>query len=1217
MTIPPSMNLHPTMDNPLASFEAMSTKTREPPPTATSAATNNANPSSSASQRKNIKYRPIARTAVKSDTSNIKWKETPSHLLATANQRQKINQLPRSVRWRLSLGILSVPLPEKSKRNRDSTITASMTAASNVPSKIQEEEPNNSQKNQDSPLLKSIENTNALRLRLQRSRYGELEKKHYWSSTIMGIADGGGMGGSGLDDSMEREGVGVHHVARGEDPLSSFLHNTGPNEGEGNKKRFGGKGKGVFGGKRMLSRGNDRGGNESFHDSMIDPEEEKSAACKGSRWSDFYSTREVLDVIEKDLNRLPSDHYTVYHEWRRKVQELKDWKAQQEERDRPKAEKVEEGAKEEQQSQQQQQPQPQQQSFGALKRWNTGATANNSALSKWKFAGRRSSAEIVIESNGSHLGAVDNNDAISQTTPASPTAEEEEERIRQQQEAERIEIGVSTKERAERLSRMLFVYAREHPELGYRQGMHEILSYILLVLEMDIAVQERQRWRTDLLSPMGMASKNVGGSFTAGSPSLPAGTKDSNTYQRRHSVAGVDSGGMAGVDSSGNVVVVRLLDPDFILHDVFSIFECIMTALAPAYDAIPSGDDATAAMLEVAKEERGESPMEAMTSSFISKIRYVARDEALYGHVLCMPVPPQLYFAKWVRLMFGREVAGGMKDVLRLWDAFLDLASVTASIDPQAEIPISMALMNVLKTAAASMILLIRDKLLKPTAAFDGTMTGEPDPNDGIGYLMNYPPVEDISILVQTISGLLVKERKLSKLSNPSQKSGHDELILNGDPQPLPTKYHNVSNVIEHPLQGMKEEIGSYEPWPRRASEDEEAISRTFRGIQPDPSPPTWEKDLDAWREKANSRADPEDIASLSSDDETDKSDLSSGHNNTRKPLERRPSFVLGDVAAGLFGLGPKTVTAAVVDMEDNEVPRQTTDDHPLYDDSMTSMPLRMKMAQSSENILQMFRLAGMKDEISPANEKQSKGKSDRRASTSSASLGRGMLSELKEDHNTINVFQATLRDEPRRKPRKAKKSQSFTMGTAVDDRYSDLIPEPSEDASTRDKDFDDASRASSGLHNSWHSTAGDSITKAKTNSASRSKLASIIMVDVDSMKDFGLNDAQSAKHSVSQNREVVSRKKSKELAMKLEKSVGTLMHHFNDRINSSEENSHMILGSGPIIPDTIWEAMADIDHVRKELLMQSAMESLRNSERSSFAWSRNSSFDELEESNV
>jgi hypothetical protein len=133
---------------------------------------------------------------------------------------------------------------------------------------------------------------------------------------------------------------------------------------------------------------------------------------------------------------------------------------------------------------------------------------------------------------------------------------------------------------------------------------------------------------------------------------------------------------------------------------------------------------------------------------------------------LRMPVPPQLYFAKWVRLMFGREIAGGIDAVLGLWDAMFELASATASMDE--DMSVSTALMNVLKTAAAAMILLIRHLLLAPTVAWDGSLTGDPDPNDGIQYLMNYPPIEDTGVFVKTVTSLLAKEKLLTARSAQS-----------------------------------------------------------------------------------------------------------------------------------------------------------------------------------------------------------------------------------------------------------------------------------------------------------------------------------------------------------------------------------------------------------------------------------------------------------------
>lgn len=130
--------------------------------------------------------------------------------------------------------------------------------------------------------------------------------------------------------------------------------------------------------------------------------------------------------------------------------------------------------------------------------------------------------------------------------------------------AAREQVQASIKERAERISRILFVYAREYPDIGYRQGMHEVLSYVLLALEMDLLeqaiVEERSRWRKTRGGP--------GDDLALGAPGAddPGGSR----------------GGRAGVDAAGNPVVMRLLDEQYIAHDAFTTLECIMTSLAPA-----------------------------------------------------------------------------------------------------------------------------------------------------------------------------------------------------------------------------------------------------------------------------------------------------------------------------------------------------------------------------------------------------------------------------------------------------------------------------------------------------------------------------------------------------------------------------------------------------------------------------------------------------------
>eukprot|EP00584_Thalassiosira_punctigera_P017574 CAMPEP_0172553006 /NCGR_PEP_ID=MMETSP1067-20121228/47876_1 /TAXON_ID=265564 ORGANISM="Thalassiosira punctigera, Strain Tpunct2005C2" /NCGR_SAMPLE_ID=MMETSP1067 /ASSEMBLY_ACC=CAM_ASM_000444 /LENGTH=241 /DNA_ID=CAMNT_0013341099 /DNA_START=70 /DNA_END=791 /DNA_ORIENTATION=+ len=140
---------------------------------------------------------------------------------ADAAKRQQTKQLPRSVRWRLSLGLLTRPTTDGGG--------------------VGERE----------KLLRGIEDLNALKLRCQRSRYDELEKRHYWRSTPVSIADESSGDGVGADAGGGTHLEGMHHVAPGDDPLSSALlldkgggkNNSNP-EGEKDKRLFGGS---IFG----------------------------------------------------------------------------------------------------------------------------------------------------------------------------------------------------------------------------------------------------------------------------------------------------------------------------------------------------------------------------------------------------------------------------------------------------------------------------------------------------------------------------------------------------------------------------------------------------------------------------------------------------------------------------------------------------------------------------------------------------------------------------------------------------------------------------------------------------------------------------------------------------------------------------------------------------------------------------------------------------------
>ncbi|KAL7495200.1 hypothetical protein ACHAWT_003675 [Skeletonema menzelii] len=478
-----------------------------------------------------------------------------------------------------------------------------------------------------------------------------------------------------------------------------------------------------------------------------------------------------------------------------------------------------------------------------------------------------------------------------------------------------------------------------------------------------------------------------------------------------------------------------------------------MSALAPAYDAIPAGEESTVALLEKAKVERGESPMEAMVSKILSKIRFIARDEALFGIVLCMPVPPQIYFAKWVRLMFGREVSGGMKSVMTLWDAFFDLA---AKIEHREEaVTLSLALMN-------------------------------PDPNDGIAYLMNYPPIEDIDNLIKLISSLLLKEKSLSQLYErriSQEEAEADDPFVTGT-----GRLHD---------QNRPRQVA---PLPERGS-----ITAT--------QPPLY-----APQPKV-------DVAES-----------------------------IGNFAAGLFDIGSRTVDAAISTYQKHQAEKQQQQQQ--HQSGVFDHPLQFGFN-------------------APPRDRMSQGGIGRNDDSYAVSYRNHSDAESLEGQNII-VYNTNLQDsltsehsqkeEPRPRPRGLTRtlSSSFTTAgnnsNASNENDSELLPS----SSSRVKTYVDTEEVST---SSINIDQLENATQSRPRSNSRS--------------------------FASKSQSALLRKSPKSLAKKLDKSVKTLMKHFEQQQRIMAEDltpSSTAAGGSRIIPEEIWEAMAAIESVKKELLTQDAM---------------------------
>mmetsp|Transcript_52533 Transcript_52533/g.58717 ORF Transcript_52533/g.58717 Transcript_52533/m.58717 type:complete len:641 (+) Transcript_52533:101-2023(+) len=208
------------------------------------------------------------------------------------------------------------------------------------------------------------------------------------------------------------------------------------------------------------------------------------------------------------------------------------------------------------------------------------------------------------------------------------------------------------------LREILYIYAQEHPKMGYRQGMHEIASYLLFVLELE----HKKYPEHPLFNPM-----------------LPI---------------------------------------------CFAMLERTLKLLKSAYDASGSGKS-----------------LQQMSISILGKI--LQNNPPLYHHLTSNPniPPPPIYCTRWVRLMFSREVVG-YENVFKLWDVLFSYANV----------------MQALEITSASRILLLGDLLLIPE-------------NNSLDLLMNVDPLQDISILTDTLQELMKQKANDQPIQLPSMRS--------------------------------------------------------------------------------------------------------------------------------------------------------------------------------------------------------------------------------------------------------------------------------------------------------------------------------------------------------------------------------------------------------------------------------------------------------------
>ncbi|KAJ5684428.1 uncharacterized protein N7477_000773 [Penicillium maclennaniae] len=155
-----------------------------------------------------------------------------------------------------------------------------------------------------------------------------------------------------------------------------------------------------------------------------------------------------------------------------------------------------------------------------------------------------------------------------------------------------------------KLTDVLFVYSKLNPDVGYRQGMHELLAPILWVIDRD-SIQP------DLIGPKG---------------------------------------------NKEDASMLDLLDPKFVEHDSFTLFLCVMQTARIYYEHSET------------RSANGEINVIPIVNrcQYLHNEALTIIDHELAGHLHAVDVLPQIFLTRWMRLLFGREFP--FDDVLMMWD---------------------------------------------------------------------------------------------------------------------------------------------------------------------------------------------------------------------------------------------------------------------------------------------------------------------------------------------------------------------------------------------------------------------------------------------------------------------------------------------------------------------------------------------------------------------
>ncbi|CAD7084937.1 unnamed protein product [Hermetia illucens] len=170
------------------------------------------------------------------------------------------------------------------------------------------------------------------------------------------------------------------------------------------------------------------------------------------------------------------------------------------------------------------------------------------------------------------------------------------------------------------MTNILFNYAREHPYMCYRQGMHEILAPILFVMHSDHQALQHVQEVTKDIDP----------------------------------------------------ILADVLDPQYLESDCYCIFSRVMSKIESYYrivNMVPNSQGYFPTQSELPSPDTPLPPENEVIGqlNFIRDKILAKTDLHLHNHLLKLDIPLHIFGIRWLRLLFGREFQ--LQDLLMLWDA--------------------------------------------------------------------------------------------------------------------------------------------------------------------------------------------------------------------------------------------------------------------------------------------------------------------------------------------------------------------------------------------------------------------------------------------------------------------------------------------------------------------------------------------------------------------